>query len=571
MNAGLPSLEEFPVKGLARCLAIAGFLFLITFDAQAQTAAASNSGPICTGADVMLYETGGSAVSWVWSTSGRATFNNNTLQSPTARGAVNGEIFSVTVTDANNNKATASTTVVVYSNPPARPGQISGNTSPCQGAMGIGYSVSPVANTTSYLWEVPAGWLITAGQGTVSITVTVGMSLQQGTVRVSGVNSCGTSEHRNRNVSVSPVPAAAGTITGTSSVCAGQSGVSFSVASISNATSYAWSFSGTGATITNGTTNTITISFAANATTGNLTVQGVNTCGNGTASAPYLITVNQLPVPAGVITGPETFTPGTTGISYSIASIPGSTGYQWGYTGTGVTIIGSGSSVTLDFSVSASPGQLSVRGTNACGQGTASTLDLSPSIRTLTMTSVFLEGLYNAGGTMRQAIGDSGPRWGAGIADHITVELHNTTSYATIVWSANDIPLSISGTAVVTVPAVNNGSYYVTVKHRNSIETTTGSPVSFAGTVINILFGSTTSVYGSNLKASGDGYFLIFGGDVNQDGFVDSGDYPDVVNGNFNYLTGYLPADINGDGFIDSGDYPIMVNNNFKYVRTIHP
>jgi hypothetical protein len=281
--------------------------------------------------------------------------------------------------------------------------------------------------------------------------------------------------------------------------------------------------------------------------------------------------VNLLPLAAGTITGPATFTPGTAGITYSISSIPGATGYQWGYTGTGVTINGSGNSVTLDFSVSATPGQLSVRGTSTCGQGTVSTLDLSPSTRTLTLTSVLLEGLYNGGGTMRQAIGDSGPRWGAGIADHITVELHNAVSYALIVWSATDIPLNTGGTAVVNVPAVYNGSYYVMVKHRNSIETTTSSPVSFAGTVINSMFGSTAAVYGANLKASGDGYFLVFGGDVNQDGFVDSGDYPGVVNGNFNYLTGYLATDINGDGFIDSGDYPIMVNNNFNYVGTIHP
>lgn len=482
MNKDILSFRELPVKKLVRFLALAGFIFLITFDAMAQTAAASNSGPICAGADVLLYETGGIAVSWIWSTSGRSTFNDNTLQNPTARGAVDGEIFSVTITDINSNKATASTTVIVYSAPPGRPGPITGNTSPCQGATGIVYSVSPVANTTSYLWEVPAGWLITAGQGTTSITVTVGKDLLPGTVRVSGINSCGTSDPRTRNVTASQVPQAAGTIT-----------------------------------------------------------------------------------------GPATFIPGTAGIIYSISSIPGATGYQWGYTGTGVTINGSGNSVTLDFSVSATPGQLSVRGTNTCGQGTAATLDLSPATRTLTLTSVLLEGLYNGGGTMRQAIGDSGPRWGAGIADHITVELHNAANYALIVWSATDIPLNTGGTAVVNVPAANNASYYVTVKHRNSIETTTSSPVSFAGTAINSLFGSTNAIYGANLKASGDGYFLIFGGDVNQDGFVDSGDYPGVVNGNYNYLTGYLPTDINGDGFIDSGDYPIMVNNNFSYVGTIHP
>jgi hypothetical protein len=76
-------------------------------------------------------------------------------------------------------------------------------------------------------------------------------------------------------------------------------------------------------------------------------------------------------------------------------------------------------------------------------------------------------------------------------------------------------------------------------------------------------------VYGSNLKLID--HYVIYGADVNQDGFVDSGDYPDVVNDNYNYVMGYLPTDINGDGFIDSGDYPIMVNNNYNYVSVILP
>ena len=86
-------------------------------------------------------------------------------------------------------------------------------------------------------------------------------------------------------------PAAAGTISGTSTVDQGQNGVSYSVPTISNATTYTWAYSGTGATI-HGTTNNITIDFAANATSGNLSVSGTNTCGSGTVSANYPITVN---------------------------------------------------------------------------------------------------------------------------------------------------------------------------------------------------------------------------------------------------------------------------------------
>jgi len=61
------------------------------------------------------------------------------------------------------------------------------------------------------------------------------------------------------------------------------------------------------------------------------------------------------------------------------------------------------------------------------------TLTVNVCTKTLNLSSVLLEGLYNSGGTMRQAWNALGPQWGAGIADHITVELHNATKYSTIV------------------------------------------------------------------------------------------------------------------------------------------
>ena len=45
------------------------------------------------------------------------------------------------------------------------------------------------------------------------------------------------------------------------------------------ATSYSWSYSGTGATIA-GTANSVTISFSATATSGTLSVTAVNGCGS---------------------------------------------------------------------------------------------------------------------------------------------------------------------------------------------------------------------------------------------------------------------------------------------------
>ncbi len=107
-------------------------------------------------------------------------------------------------------------------------------------------------------------------------------------------NGCTTTARTAITATVNPFPLASGPITGTPTVCQSQNNVAYSVPAITNATGYTWAYSGTGATIT-GATNNITINFAANATSGNLTVYGINSCGNGTVSANYAITVNSLP------------------------------------------------------------------------------------------------------------------------------------------------------------------------------------------------------------------------------------------------------------------------------------
>ncbi|NEW84805.1 MAG: hypothetical protein GZ094_20890, partial [Mariniphaga sp.] len=165
----------------------------------------------------------------------------------------------------------------------------------CQGQGSVVYSVSAITNATGYTWTLPAGASITSGNNTSSITVAYSTSAVNGNITVLGTNACGSGAvSASYPVTVNPLPLAAGTITGTSTVCQGQSGVVYSIPAITNATGYTWTLP-TGATITSGNnTSSITVAYSTSAVTGNITVLGTNVCGSGAVSANYTVTVNQI-------------------------------------------------------------------------------------------------------------------------------------------------------------------------------------------------------------------------------------------------------------------------------------
>ena len=87
--------------------------------------------------------------------------------------------------------------IITFASTPAVPGAINaGTTQVCSNQTGITYTVSAVPSATLYTWTVPAGWNITNGQGTNTITVTSGASGQNGDVTVTAGNACGTSTAR---------------------------------------------------------------------------------------------------------------------------------------------------------------------------------------------------------------------------------------------------------------------------------------------------------------------------------------------------------------------------------------
>ncbi len=161
---------------------------------------------------------------------------------------------------------------------PAASASISGPATGVCGASGVVYSAAAVVSATGYNWSAPAGATIMSGQGSISITVDFDGAYAGGNVSVNATNSCGTGAARNLNVS--GAPGLPGVIAGDITICPGQSGVAYGVATVTGAASYLWSLPG-GTTITSGQgTKDILATWGTNPASGlNLSVNASNGCG----------------------------------------------------------------------------------------------------------------------------------------------------------------------------------------------------------------------------------------------------------------------------------------------------
>jgi hypothetical protein len=280
-------------------------------------------------------------------------------------------------------------------NYPAAAGSISGNTSPCVGTSGttVTYTVPTIPNATSYEWTLTDGTIVGASN-TNSISVNFPVSIASGTVTITvrGINSLAAGTSSATTVTVYKNSGAAGAISGLSAVCAGQTGLIYSVPQIENAKSYSWSIP-SGASILSGAgTNTVTLYFPSNYTGGNVTVSGLaGPCGSGLSSSISVLTPPLIPESATTISGSSIVCAGDVGVSYSVPAIANAVGYTWTLP-PGATIASglSTNSITVNYSASATSGTVSVYGLNCLGNGISSSLPTT--IRTLPGAAGFITG-----------------------------------------------------------------------------------------------------------------------------------------------------------------------------------
>jgi hypothetical protein len=238
---------------------------------------------------------------------------------------------------------------------PANAGTITGLSTVCQGQNSVVYSVPSIANATSYVWTLPTG--ASGSSTTTSITVNFGSSAVSGNITVKGHNSCGDGVASSKSITVNTLPAQPGAMSGLTTIC-GQTVNTYSVASVSGATSYIWTLpSGwSGSSITN------TINAVASNTSGTVTCKAVNACGSGTTRT-LSVTVSPVPNAPTSISGSTTVCQGSNQ-TYSLVSIPGATSYSWsfpaGWTGTSTTN-------SINVTVGSASGSITLLAMNACG------------------------------------------------------------------------------------------------------------------------------------------------------------------------------------------------------------
>jgi hypothetical protein len=171
------------------------------------------------------------------------------------------------------------------------------------------------------------------------------------------------------------------------------------------------------------------------------------------------------------------------------------------------------------------------------------------------------EGFYNSSSSMLN------------MKDSVRAFLRNTVSPYNILDSGKALLDSVSFTAQILFPNAATGTYYIQLKHRNSLETwsKSGGESFTRGVIFNYDF--TTSqgqAYGGNMILNGSKY-CIYSGDINSDGIIELTDVIATGNDANNFVTGYAVSDLTGNNITDLDDLLIAFNNSAAFVSVVKP
>ncbi len=183
---------------------------------------------------------------------------------------------------------------------------------------------------------------------------------------------------------------------------------------------------------------------------------------------------------------------------------------------------------------------------------------------------LYLQGYYDNGGFMKSVLMNQGVSALSNETDTIVVELHDPSTFAMI--NSKKVVLKTNGTVsayLTETPAL----YYIAIRHRNSLQTWSASPVAInaASPLYNFSLSANKAMNNNQIMIE-PGLYAFYTGDLNQDDFIDGNDYPSFDSDAFNGVAFvYMATDMNGDGFVDGNDFPLFDQNSFNGINSAHP
>lgn len=261
-------------------------------------------------------------------------------------------------------------------------------------------------------------------------------------------------------IATDSLPKTTGIISGLSPVCQGQNGVVYSVNPFPFSNTYSWTIppGATGAS----NSNSINLNFSVGALSDTIRVKGHNACGFGPELLKPIV-VDPLPVAAGAIAGPASMCSGQAGAVFTVPAIANATSYVWSFPA-GITIVaGAGTnSVTVNASLAAISGNITVSGSNSCGIGTSSSFPLTINplpVPTITGPAAVC---LNSTGVYTTEPGMTAYSWSVPAGG--TIQSGNGTNAITVLWTTTGLKtISVIYTNLQNCTASPPSSYNINV------------------------------------------------------------------------------------------------------------